>query len=272
MKNDEHRTDEQETGKLKQVLRHLHEATPEELPQAQRDAERYFHEVEPQKLAKAEQELVQEGVAREEMKRLCHVHLEVMKKLLGAPSENIQLPSWHPIQIAMDEHREINANLKCLKEVAEELASKDSFEQAAAPIDALKELSHFFLETEKHHRREEEALFPFLERHNITEPPRIFREDHVEFLEKKRILYDLVMNAGNAGFRAFRDTLKPIADFLTQNLEEHIYKEDNILYPMALTVLSDEEWKEVRRRFDAIGYCCYTPHDLRPENGDPGSL
>ena len=42
-------------------------------------------------------------------------------------------------------------------------------------------------------------------------------------------------------------------------IREHIFKEDNILYQIALQVLSKKEWKEVKKGCDKIGYCCFTP-------------
>ncbi len=34
-----------------------------------------------------------------------------------------------------------------------------------------------------------------------------------------------------------------------------------LLYQIALQVLSTEEWDEVKRACDNIGYCCFTPED-----------
>ena len=177
--------------------------------------------------------------------------------------KKIKLSPSHPIQISMDEHKIIKRNLKKLKRVADKLEIKRSFDEAKSQINALKELSHFFLETEKHHKREEEALFPRLEAHGITEPPQIFKEDHVEFLAKKKSFYDLLMSSDYGEFKDFVAGVSEIADFLVKELEDHIYKEDNILYPMALQVLGEDEWKDVRKKFDAIGYCCFSPADLK---------
>lgn len=181
--------------------------------------------------------------------------------------EKIKLPSGHPIRISMDEHKIIKRNLKKLKRTFDKLKSADSLKKAKRHIDSLKELSHFFLETEKHHKREEEALFPRLEAHGITEPPQMFKEDHVEFLAKKKELYDNMMSFTEKDFKKLIAKIEPIIEFLAKNLEDHIYKEDNILYPMALETLDEKEWKQVRKKFDAIGYCCFAPQDLKKQKG-----
>ncbi|TAN59358.1 DUF438 domain-containing protein [bacterium] len=250
---------------LKQILKKLHEARPEELDKVKKGAERYFREVAPKELAMAEQELIQEGTTRTEMKRLCDVHLEVMKSGLGAKARRLRLPASHPISICKDEHKIIKRNLRRLKALLGKLKSAGSFEKAKKQIDTLKELSHFFLETEKHHEREEKALFPRLEAHGVVEPPQIFKEDHVEFMAKKKVLSEIAMAQGKKSFKEFLDTVGPVIEFLTQNLKDHIYKEDNILYPMAYETLEKSEWAGVRKKFDAIGYCCFAPADFVKE-------
>jgi len=247
---------------LKEVLKRLHEAGPQDLERVKKEAEIYFKDTDLKELALAEQELIQEGTSRQEMKRLCDVHLEVMKEQMGAKAKKLRLPAAHPISILKDEHKIIKRNLKRLKVILEKLKVSTSFDQAKRQVNTLKELSHFFLETEKHHQREEEAIFPRLVAHGITEPPEIFKEDHVEFKAKKKALFEIVMHVENKNFLEFLAAVGPIIEFLTKNLEEHIYKEDNILYPMAYQTLEKNEWKDVRKKFDAIGYCCFAPADL----------
>ena len=249
--------------KLKEVLKKLHEAKPEDLDKVKKEAQKYFNDTDPKELAMAEQELIQEGVGRQEMKRLCDVHLEVMKNQIGAGAEEMRLPDSHPISILKDEHEVIKQNLKKLGDTLQELKAAGSFDKAKKQIDAIKELSHFFMETEKHHKREEDTIFPRLEAHGITEPPAIFKEDHVEFMAKKKALKEIAMNAEKKTFQEFVSAAGPIIEFLTKNLDEHIYKENNILYPMALKTLGKDEWKDVRKKFDAIGYCCFAPADLK---------
>ncbi|MDP3731492.1 MAG: DUF438 domain-containing protein [Candidatus Omnitrophota bacterium] len=248
---------------LKQILKRLHEASPDELPKVKKELLRCIKEVEPQELALAEQELIQEGVSRQEMKRLCDVHLEVMKESLGVGAKPIKLPASHPISILKDEHKIIKRNLKKLRQISVKLNQAASFDKVKKELDALKELSHFFLETEKHHQREEEAVFPRLIAHGITEPPEIFKEDHVEFKAKKKSLYEIATSANERDFQGFLEAIMPIIEFLTKNLEDHIYKEENILYPMALKTLDKAEWPQVRKKFDAIGYCCFAPADFK---------
>jgi DUF438 domain-containing protein len=63
-------------------------------------------------------------------------------------------------------------------------------------------------------------------------------------------------------FEAFKDEAIPIAESIAADLAVHIFKEDHILYPTALAVLSRDDWRELREMFDAIGYCDFTPIDV----------
>src|SRR3990167_8258851 len=195
---------------LKEVLKRLHEAGPQDLERVKKDAEIYFKDTDPKELALAEQELIQEGTSRQEMKRLCDEHLEVMKGQPGAKAKKLKLPAAHPISILKDEHKIIKRNLKRLKGILEKLKVTTSFDQAKRQVNTLKELSHFFLETEKHHQREEEAIFPRLVAHGITEPPQIFKEDHVEFKAKKKNLNEIVLDAKREDFKGFIDEITPL--------------------------------------------------------------
>jgi len=51
-----------------------------------------------------------------------------------------------------------------------------------------------------------------------------------------------------------------VGGYIADNLRDHIYKEDNILYPTALSTLEKDEWDDVVTEFEAIGFCWFTPH------------
>jgi DUF438 domain-containing protein len=63
------------------------------------------------------------------------------------------------------------------------------------------------------------------------------------------------VEAGDPG--RVREVLPPMAEAIRQMF----YKEENILYPTALRVLSDAEWAAIRDQSDEIGYCLILPGD-----------
>jgi DUF438 domain-containing protein len=55
---------------------------------------------------------------------------------------------------------------------------------------------------------------------------------------------------------------EPTLQALTLEITEMITKEEKILIPMALEVLSDAEWKEVSDGARGLGYCWITPDEV----------
>jgi DUF438 domain-containing protein len=219
-----------------------------------------FQAVSAKTLGYVEQELIREGVSHEEIRRsLCDIHLEVLRDSLV--SKRVEVTSPHPVYTLMEEHKIILDSLGRLRSLVQRLKGKNMFDEMGEDLDELKDIAHHLVEAESHHQREEEVLFPRLEKHNIVEPAEVMRLDHEEFKEKKKKLYNFAHNARDYDFGHFRDRVVELGEYLADQLDSHIFKEDNILYQIALEVLSDDEWEEVKRECDKIGYCCYTPED-----------
>jgi hypothetical protein len=178
-------------------------------------------------------------------------------------AKRIEVAAPHPVHTFMEEHEVILENLKALGELVERLKGRGSFEGMGQDVEKLKDIAHHLVEAESHHQREEEVLFPALERHDIVEPPEIFRMDHVEFRKGKQELYQLSHNHQDYNFEEFKKKVVGLGEYLAKELDSHIFKEDNILYQIALQVLSADEWKEVKKECDKMGYCCFTPEDQK---------
>jgi len=207
-----------------------------------------------------EQELIREGVSHEEIRRsLCDIHLEVLRDSLV--SSRIEVTAPHPVNTFMEEHKVILDTLNDLSSIVERWDGAGSPEGIEEDLARLKDIAHHLVEAENHHQREEEVLFPALESHDIVEPPSIMRMDHVEFRKRKQQLHQLAHNPEDYGPEELRRKVIELGGYLTRELEGHIFKEDNILYQIALQVLAPEEWEEIKKACDKIGYCCFTPED-----------
>jgi uncharacterized protein len=215
-------------------------------------AKAFFASVDATTIGLLEQELIREGVSHEEVRAsLCDIHLDVMKDALEEKRKAVAAP--HPIHTLMEEHRVIQEFLRRLAGLVEKLKGIDSFEGFA---------SHHLVEAEKHHQREEDALFPVLEAHGIVEPPSIMKLDHVELRKRKKALLEVASREQRTDFASFKKDVIELGDYIARELDSHIFKEDNILYQMALQALTQEEWNQVKSECDRIGYCCFTPQDI----------
>ena len=227
---------------------------------AKEKARSLLQEVDAKSLGILEQELIREGVSHDEIRKsLCDIHLEVMRDSLVAKRQEVSAP--HPVHTFMTEHVHIVASLKDLAALMARLQSKNSYEAMGDDMDKLKDIAHHLVEAENHHKREEEVLFPEMEKHDIVEPPEIMKLDHIEFRKRKQALYQVAYNSQDYKFPEFKAKVTELGEYLTKELESHIFKEDNILYQIALQVLTPEEWAKVKAECDKIGYCCFTPED-----------
>ena len=150
------------------------------------------------------------------------------------------------ITILEEEHKHI---LKALKDV-ENISNQNSINEK--DLNTLKKAVNLFIEANKHHEREEKVLFPAVEAKGFTCAPEQMRIEHIEIKELKKQLK-------NAVEAEDIQKIKEIASKLVPMLTEHIWKEDNILYPTARELLKKGGVGKMKKEFDKIGYCCFHP-------------
>ncbi|NPV07608.1 MAG: DUF438 domain-containing protein [Anaerolineae bacterium] len=238
---------------IKEVIRRLHSgATAEEMT---RRFGQVLHGVSATEIAQIEQELIEEGMPREEVHRLCDVHLAVFRESLAA-GETLA-PPGHPIHTLMEEHRIMLAQAQELAELAQELKEVDYIGREAE--ERLEKAAEEMRSAESHYVREENVLFPYLEKHGITQPPAIMWMEHDQIREIKKGVLGVLGRHQEMPVADFAEQLAAAAVTLAETLASHFFKENNILYPASLRVITEEEWPEVRAEFDDLGYASFTP-------------
>jgi hypothetical protein len=240
---------------IKSLIKQLHEGkNPEEVKAKFRNI---LRTASPTEIAQAEQELVADGMPQQEIRKLCDVHLAIFKESLD--KQRVQVEVDHPIYVFMEEHKIILQHVEELKTMVQKVVAANSFEEVGEELHKLAQIAEHLMEVENHNVREENVLFPYLQKHGITEPPAIMWAEHNELKEKKKQLLKLLENHDKYAFQDFVKQLSETANFITEELSSHIYKENHILYPAALRAIKDEEWPEIREQCDELGYCCFTP-------------
>lgn len=230
-------------GKIKELIKKLHAGYP--LEEAKKEFSKYIGDINPDQLAKIEEELIRDGMPVDEVHKLCDAHIALMKESLEK-SKPKNLDNSHPIQILYSEHDR-------LIDFSEKL--KDMVNSGNIDPEKFDHIIEHLKESEKHYLREENALFPFLEKHGITQPPDIMWMEHDNIRAIKKKIYSI---ADKREYKATEE-LKNLTKQLHELLSSHFYKENNILFPTALRVIVDSEWVTIRKDFDEIGYCCFTP-------------
>jgi PAS domain S-box-containing protein len=240
---------------LKEIVKQLHDGVP---PQEVKEKfKQILKDTSSEDIAKIEQELVKEGMPREELQRLCDVHLAVFGEQLE--KHELQTPPGHPISILMEEHKILTQRAERLGILAKMIEEACDVVYVGDVLTEVQGIVKDFVDAEKHYLREENVLFPMLGKHGITEPPAIMWMEHNQIRDIKKRLRSLVENWNAISFYDFKTQLGEVAKPLCSILPSHFFKENNILFPAALQVVTSEEWEEARKEFDEIGYCCFTP-------------
>jgi len=240
---------------LKEIVKQLHDGVP---PQGVKEKfKQILKDTSSEDIAKIEQELVKEGMPREELQRLCDIHLAVFGEQLE--KQELQTPPGHPISILMEEHKILTQRAERLGILAKMIEEACDVVYVGDVLTEVQGIVKDFVDAEKHYLREENVLFPMLEKHGITEPPAIMWMEHNQIRDIKKKLRSLVENWNATSFYDFKAQLGEVAKPLCNVLPSHFFKENNILFPAALQVVTSEEWEEARKEFDEIGYCCFTP-------------
>ena len=211
-------------------------------------------------IAKIEEELAKEGMKREEMRKLCDVHMAIFKEQLEKQMPNMK-PS-QPIAILMEEHKIMLQMAEKLTSLSNKILKVTDMRYVTEEIHQVEHVAEDFTDADKHYLREENVLFPIVEKHGITEPPAIMWMEHDQIREQKKQLHKLIADLKTSGFDDFKQQLWETAKSLSELLANHFYKENNILFPAAMSVVTEAEWVAVRKEFDEIGYCCFTPPEL----------
>jgi len=234
---------------LKGLIRRLHEE-PDKLENIREDFMRVVRELTPVEIAQVEQKLVEEGMPPESIQLMCNIHLDVFKEALD--EDSIDVGSWHPLHILIEEHRDILNRTKELRDLTGKIISGnydgEDIRRLQSSIQYLDSLEVYF-------SKEENVLFPYLERHGLVQPPAIMWKEHDEvrnLRKKMKIEYENLKNGDP-------NKVNELAITISELFTNHIYKEHKILFPSALKLLSNNEWESIRVEFDEIGYFSFEP-------------
>lgn len=250
---------EKETKKqiIKDLIKQLHAGVSPD--QAKEKFKGVLKDIDPIEIAQVEEELINEGLPREEVQRLCEVHLAVFRESLeGAKSE---VPPGHPIHILLTEHEFARGVVEDISLLLPRIERAESFEGIERETPKIGELVAHLREYDKSKVREENSLFPYLERHGVTQPPAIMWTEHDAQRGEIKGAADALENREALGFNEFKGRLLSHLKNLTDLIPDHFYKEENILFPTALRLISDGEWREIKASMDDLGYCRFTPEE-----------
>ncbi len=241
---------------LKEIIKALHAG--EDMAVLKQRFGQLIDGVEATEIAKMEQALMDEGLPAEEIKRLCDVHVEIFKEALEE-QDRPEPPMGHPIHTFMKENR---ASEKIMSETSMLMGRighpprPEAFQENSQALGSLMER---LSEIDVHYTRKENQLFPMLEAHHFTGPSQVMWSIHDDIRAGLKQAREAFAKADSEG------TLTPLKEAI-QAIRDMIYKEEHILYPASLDMLTDPEWIKVKEGEADIGFAWVVPDTGWPED------
>ena len=172
-------------------------------------------------IGQLEQQLIDEGALDpKEISKLSDLHVDLFRDALDVKADYETIPG-HPIHTYLQENLEIANLIRSIRSAR----SSDKFA-------LFRELR--FIDT--HYTRKENQIFPILEKNGISGPPQVMWTVHDEI---RAILKT--------------ENIEEIEPAL-KKIEDMIYKEEHILFPMTLDSFKESDWVTVQKGEEEIGF------------------
>lgn len=236
---------------LKEIILQLHEG--KDPADVKNEFAKLIDGVSASEISEMESGLVAEGMAIEEIQKLCDVHAEIFRGAvtqIHTTSKEEEKPG-HPVRVLREENFAIESLLK--NTLMPKVAALTDASVAEKRYELLEDVN-LLLDIDKHYSRKENIFFPYMEKYGISAPPKVMWgvDDEIRALIKgfKALL---------AGPGATASELQEAADAMNAKILDMIFKEDSILIPMLLETLTEDEWVEIALDSEEIGYCIVSP-------------
>ncbi|WP_374015810.1 DUF438 domain-containing protein [Paenibacillus thiaminolyticus] len=237
---------------LKEIIKELHQGRGVDEVKAR--FEKAVGDVTVSEISAMEHALMEEeGIPVSEVQRLCSVHTAIFKGSIEEihRSSKPEDQPGHPVHTFKSENREIERLVNFKLEL-----HLDKFRKQDAPETIMKLLEDLglLLDLDKHYSRKENLLFPYLERYGIYGPTKVMWgvDDGIRAMIKE-------VKVKLSDYKGDQEELIADLERIITEVNEMIFKEENILLPMALEKLTEDEWLKIARESDQIGFCLTAP-------------
>jgi uncharacterized protein len=207
-------------------------------------------------VVEVEQELISEGLPEEEVLRLCDAHSAVLQGNIDLSARKT-VPDGHPVDVMNKENKELKKLVTGINKTIEEISVNENAELQDS-VMKLRGLFNNLFDADKLYQRKEYLLFPFLEKQGITGPPKVMWGKHDEIRELIKGGIELLQTPDLT-----REELLASAEIIllpaAKGVFEMTIKEEEILLPMCLDKLTEDDWYEISRQSLEIGFCLYDP-------------
>jgi len=230
--------------KIKKIILDLHKGlSPEE---AKERFEKEVGSITSMEIAEIEQSLINEGLAPEEIKKFCNVHALLFESALKKSVLKEESPAY-PVYLFKLENKEIGKIVGDIKDMIKDKQKYEFRSWKAKMKERLLDLRGI----DTHYQRKEQVLFPYLDRVGFYGPSKVMWGKDNEIRE---MLKNAIINLESVDEHAYDDYVNRFLNPLIEEVEGMIFKEENILFPSSMEMLKPDEWVEVLKESDSVGY------------------
>jgi len=202
----------------------------------------------PHDVIEMEDRQVKKGVEVSKIKK----HIE---KIMNVFNPYLEKYEWdkpekgHPLYYMMEENKKLKIILNETKEVIKKIEF-DSEINKDEELNNLKEHLRKLQKFEKHYVRKENILFPYLEKKwNNYSPLQVMWSLHDDIRKGLKELLELLEKENK-----LNNEIRKKFGQLFLTMYRMVFKEEKIIFPIAVETLTENEWKEIQKQSLEEGY------------------
>lgn len=226
--------------KLKSLLVRLE--SEEDVNLVQEDFNKHFTSVSVEEIAAAEELLIQQGTTVQDIGSLCSLHTAMLEGKIEESPKGPTGESGHPAQMILAENQGMRAYIDSK---VRPLLKDGLHQDRPALLEALRKLGSI----RKHYDKKDNLLFPYLEKAGITGPSTVMWENESRNKTAIRLAVRLAEDPATT-----EDKLQEAMEKLLSDLLGMMKLEEEILMPMVLENVKEEEWVLIAEEALDIGY------------------
>ncbi len=247
----------QRVRQLKSIIRSLHEGAA---PGSVKDQLRAIvRETDYSEIVAMEQELMADGMPAEEIMSMCDLHSQLTREVLvQLPARPV--PPGHPADTLRLENQALRETLGRMRLAMQSILALESEEGLDPLLLAWRQCANELMDADKHYQRKEHLFFSRLESHGITGPSKVMwgKDDEVRAMLKS---LQQALAVRDASLDDWKTAARTVGESAAAAIEEMIYKEENILLPMCLDVLTEDDWAQIWADSPRYGWCLVAPRE-----------
>ena len=221
-----------------------------------KQANRLISNITQNDISQAEDELAKIGLPVKKIQQLSASF--VLMGILEESGGNLiaRLPANHILRKVMAEHEMTRCFIADLEDIASQIKTKDTLAHTSSEFMRLAHIVEHLNSLEEHMDRENDVLFPALKQQGWKSLFDHIEHEHTYIRMSVNDLVKLVMAFDKMPFSSFKTRLLSTVNYLGPLLREHLYREDQAIFPLAISMVQDDKiWDRLRRICNEIDYC-----------------